>query len=235
MRNLVTAATLLVAITTVTSPSLRTLERSHSPAATTDDNSSETYNYVQLGHGGTESRGVLGSATDVISVTAANDITFTGGVRPGAGNNRRSFAHLGLGGYNNGGVAQNWSADGNAPIAADRLGHQADINVTSTNGSLLFTSGSDDRSYVQVGHGGTETDGDHIGNIALNADIDGSNFGGNGGRIVFDASQEPPATAANTPNSVTAVSSLPAGISATSQSIQAMTSASPAGAVIHTR
>lgn len=134
-----------------------------------------TDTYAQLGHGGRNARGDHSGA---ITVTAVDDITFTGGTAS------QTFAMLGHGGRDADNPNPGYYPDNDpltlerGPTEAERIGNSGNISVTTTGGDVRFTSGSATESWVILGHGGAYTDGDHVGNITVNA----------AGDIVFDAS-----------------------------------------------
>ncbi|MEX2580466.1 MAG: hypothetical protein WD342_15515, partial [Verrucomicrobiales bacterium] len=59
-------------------------------------------------------------------------------------------------------------------------GFSGNITLTATGGDVDFMAGTGNNTYVQVGHGGYETGGDHSGDIEITAD---------NGHIVFDANR----------------------------------------------
>ncbi|MGB3117262.1 MAG: hypothetical protein WBE58_00455, partial [Verrucomicrobiales bacterium] len=107
-------------------------------------------NYAQLGHGGYIARGNHSGQIDVL---AGSGVAFTGG---SAGN--RAYAQLGHGGYD----ADTRGLGANAKILAD-------INVTTTTGDIVFTGGKGAEAYTQLGNGGFNNDGDHGGNLDVEA------------------------------------------------------------------
>jgi mucin-19 len=131
--------------------------------------------YAQLGHGGYNARG---DHSGDIGVTSQNDLVFTGGA--GA----QTYAQLGHGGYDADNPNPTHYPDNDplnpvrGPTAAERVGNSGAITVESKAGSLLFSSGSANNTYTQIGHGGSLTDGDHTGDIIARAALD----------IRFDAS-----------------------------------------------
>lgn len=131
--------------------------------------------YAQLGHGGYNARG---DHSGIIEVTSQDDIVFNGGA--GA----QTYAQIGHGGYDADNPNPTHYPDNDpsnpvrGPTAAERVGNSGSISVESRAGSLLFTSGSANNTYTQIGHGGNLTDGDHTGDIIAKAALD----------IRFDAS-----------------------------------------------
>src|SRR5690606_20118757 len=90
-----------------------------------------------------------------IDVAAADDI------RLNIGRHSWNYAQIGHGGY---------LANASGP------GHWGDITLTTDNGSLILSGSPFDTSsylnspaYAQVGHGGYDADGNHEGNITVNA------------------------------------------------------------------
>ena len=125
-----------------------------------------TDNYVQIGHGGRTARG---DHSGTINVSALGDIAFA------SGNGAQAYALIGHGGYDADTPNPTYYPDNDplnalrGPTAAERIGNVGSINVTSSSGDVLFTTGSGTNSFVQIGHGGTVTDGDHVGDITVNA------------------------------------------------------------------
>lgn len=118
--------------------------------------------YGQVGHGGRQARGnhglvdVDGNAVNSIDVLAGGNITFTGGTAT------RAYAQLGFGGHD-------------ADPTSNPRGAAANLNVTSTAGSILFQAdqlGSGDSAFVQLGNGGYDNNGSHRGNIDVAAGLD---------------------------------------------------------------
>ncbi|MCP3881184.1 MAG: hypothetical protein GY701_22750, partial [Sulfitobacter sp.] len=95
--------------------------------------------YAQLGHGGIYANG---NHSGLITITQANDLTFSGG----SGSGWSAYAQLGHGGY---------EADGK---------QSGDIEIGQAN-DLTFSGGGSYSAYAQLGHGGYEADGSHSGNI----------------------------------------------------------------------
>ncbi|MDF1739305.1 MAG: filamentous hemagglutinin N-terminal domain-containing protein [Verrucomicrobiales bacterium] len=147
---------------------------------------SQADRYAQLGHGGTTARG---DHDGNISVTALGNIVFT------AGTGTRGYAMIGHGGHDADSHNPDYYGDNDplnplrGPTAAERIGNTGNIHVETLDGDILFTTGNATGSTftpVQIGHGGTYTDGDHIGDITVIADADKSNAG-SGGDITFRA------------------------------------------------
>ena len=156
---------------------------------------SQADRYTQLGHGGRLARG---DHSGKITVNALGDIVFRGGT--GA----RGYAMIGHGGddadSSNGtldlvnGIGTSTYHTHNdptntvrGPSAADRVGNSGNIVVESMDGNVTFNTGTGNgstRSAVQIGHGGAQTDGDHVGHITVLADVDKSNVA-TGGSITF--------------------------------------------------
>lgn len=134
-----------------------------------------TDTYAQLGHGGRNARGDHSGSIDVVG---AGDITFSGGTAS------QTYAMLGHGGRDADNPNPSFYPDNDpltlerGPTDSERVGNSGNISVTSTGGDVRFTAGSATESWVILGHGGAYTDGDHVGNITVNA----------AGDIVFDAS-----------------------------------------------
>jgi len=137
-----------------------------------------TDSYAMVGHGGRESHGTdtinwggtnptyrrttnrfysqsslyrPGSRTGDISVTAGGDIAFVGG----NANGDRAFTQIGHGGFN---IHANPDAGGQFGD-----GHSGAISVITTGGSLLLRGGDRANSHAMIGHGGTESFGNHGG------------------------------------------------------------------------
>jgi fibronectin-binding autotransporter adhesin len=135
-----------------------------------------TDSYATVGHGGRESHGTTtnqwgttnpiyrkssnflysqnsmyrpGTRTGDIGVTAGGDIEFIGGNL----NGDRAFTQVGHGGFN-------IHAD---PASAKGDGHSGDIDVVSSGGSILLRGGDRANSHALIGHGGTESFGNHGG------------------------------------------------------------------------
>ena len=102
-----------------------------------------------------------GTRTGDITVLAGGDIAFVGGVSAGD----RAFTQIGHGGFN---IHAN-------PDPASQFGdgHSGSITVTSSNGALLLRGGEGTSAHAQIGHGGTQSMGNHGGDGADNrADSD---------------------------------------------------------------
>ncbi|MCB1237740.1 MAG: hypothetical protein KDM91_21930, partial [Verrucomicrobiae bacterium] len=142
--------------------------------------------FVQLGHGGLGTQGTHSGT--IIDVRTERDISFASGDGSGTGNDfgstvtgdgRRAYAMLGHGGH-----GSDASATGGA--FADGVGHSAAINVLADTGSVTFTSsdlagaplGGDYANWTLLGHGGFGSDGDHSGNITVQAGLDVAFTGG---------------------------------------------------------
>ncbi len=131
------------------------------------------YSYVQLGHGGFDADGPDNKAADQpgnsgdILVHAAGDIRFQGG------SSYLNYAQLGHGGYANKGAHS-----GNIIID-----HIDPGNPLGEVGGLHFIAGHgghrqyDLYSYVQLGHGGLDADGNHFGNIFIRGTQDANGVG----------------------------------------------------------
>lgn len=154
-----------------------------------DDNTLETYNYAQLGHGGAFARGNHGwgdhdgdgQADGNITVLSGGDIRLTGGkffdstTTTGRDESRRSYVQVGHGGFDadaaNPGndAASILMPDGNSyffdgygvggPTAAERLGNQGDIYIETIDGNVRMRAGQTYDSYGIVGHGGGTSGG----------------------------------------------------------------------------
>ncbi|MCP5539769.1 MAG: filamentous hemagglutinin N-terminal domain-containing protein, partial [Akkermansiaceae bacterium] len=153
-------------------------------------------NFAQLGHGGIN---VYGDKTGNITVTAGDDIDFSGGnllVRENGesdNSSNLSFAQLGHGGYfswrhyrNNINPAGATQADdfnvydgldgtGSLFWPLDSSGNplydgfSGDIELKTLAGDVRFTGGNSHSTFAKVGHGGYETGGDHSGDITIDA------------------------------------------------------------------
>ncbi|MCB1231143.1 MAG: filamentous hemagglutinin N-terminal domain-containing protein [Verrucomicrobiae bacterium] len=158
-------------------------------AGSTNDDSLETYNYAQLGHGGAFARGIHGwgdtdgdgEADGDISVISGGDILLKGGAfydastSGGRDENRRSYVQIGHGGFDadrsNPGndAASILMADGNSysfdgyavggPTALERMGSQGDIYLESYEGNVKVMAGETHDNYAIVGHGGGTSQG----------------------------------------------------------------------------
>ncbi|MCB1237206.1 MAG: hypothetical protein KDM91_19230, partial [Verrucomicrobiae bacterium] len=84
-------------------------------------------------------------------------------------NYSRAYAQLGLGGHD-------------ADATGTAVGNLGNITVTSGLGSIAFTGGLANESYVQIGHGGAFNSGDNSGSITVEAL-------GAGGEVIFAAGQ----------------------------------------------
>lgn len=141
--------------------------------------SGRTDSFAMVGHGGRESHGSAatggwgtgrpdvrhssnyindrqtmyrpGSRTGDIRVLAGGDIEFIGGNEDGD----RAFTQIGHGGFN---VHAN-------PDEASQYGdgHSGDLSVTSTGGAILLRGGDRANAHALIGHGGTESFGNHGG------------------------------------------------------------------------
>ncbi|MBP6600630.1 MAG: filamentous hemagglutinin N-terminal domain-containing protein, partial [Verrucomicrobiales bacterium] len=92
-----------------------------------------------------------GSRTGDISVLAGGDIEFVGGNE----NGDRAFTQIGHGGFQ---IHANPD-----PLSQFGDGHSGDITVKSTGGSLLLRGGDRANAHALIGHGGTESFGNHGG------------------------------------------------------------------------
>lgn len=141
-----------------------------------------TYTYAQLGHGGRIARG---DHSGNIEVEAFENIEFT------AGTASTVYAQLGHGGYDADSANDAYYPDNDAsnkdrgPTDEQRVGNNGAITVETIDGSIVFTTGTGTNTYVQLGHGGNQTDGDHDGDITVKADVDRSNAAAGGGNITF--------------------------------------------------
>ncbi|MEC5125914.1 filamentous hemagglutinin N-terminal domain-containing protein [Verrucomicrobiales bacterium BCK34] len=141
--------------------------------------------YLQIGHGGAGARGDFGQeilgVRDQISVTAANDIVISGGNNgeaDGGVDGRYAYALIGHGGRDADNPNPGDPGYTAPPTALERVGNTADITVTSATGDITFTTGSQREAFTQLGHGGSLTDGDHVGNILVSAVAGGITFDG---------------------------------------------------------
>ncbi|MEX2581401.1 MAG: hypothetical protein WD342_20260, partial [Verrucomicrobiales bacterium] len=100
-----------------------------------NDNSTDVYNYSQLGHGGTNDQGNVGLAGESIRVTAGGGVTFSGG------SGDKNYALLGNGGYSNHGD------------------HSGDVIVTAGTGGVTVSGGSGANALAQIGNGGHDIEG----------------------------------------------------------------------------
>lgn len=155
--------------------------------------------YGQIGHGG------YGAASEFLSGsinvnTATGDITMTGGktlidsiTAPNGLDNtghiatgRDSFVQIGHGGFAadiGSNDAGSGSFSGNISVVAST----GSVSVTGGGDSSISASGTDDFRGLsaQIGHGGSFTDGDHVGNINVAAGQDISVAGGGAAREAF--------------------------------------------------
>ncbi len=188
-------------------------------AGSSNDDSLETYNYAQLGHGGAFARGDIGWGDEDgdgnpdgdIRVVAGGDILLRGGqffdatTTAGRDENRRSYVQIGHGGFDTDNANPGNDAasilmpDGNTylfdgygiggPTADERRGNQGNLFIESIDGGFRLLAGQTHDNYGIVGHGGGtsqgSSDGDHVGNITLLADIDGSHRASGGGNVQF--------------------------------------------------
>jgi len=139
-------------------------------------------------NGRQRNRQANGTHSGDITLDAGGDVLFRGGFSNGT----RSFAQVGHGGYFQN--ADIFDADGDGlnsqglenlantlATSQDQTGHNGDISVTS-GGSLSFKAGADSlregqtfretngtENWVQIGHGGRLSKGNHHGQIAVDA------------------------------------------------------------------
>ena len=133
--------------------------------------------YALLGHGGLNADRPDGgsttkgsSGTITVTTTDGGDVTFTAGdTVPGADGGRRSFAQLGHGGRINSGHQGNDGTD-DPTVSAITVNAAGSVNF---NGSM--DTGDNSEAYAQLGHGGDEATGNHLGNISVTAGT-GINF-----------------------------------------------------------
>jgi len=92
-----------------------------------------------------------GTRTGDISVMAGGDIAFIAG----HANGDRAFTQVGHGGFN---IHAN--PDPNSQFGD---GHSGDIRVVSSGGSILLEGGKGTSAHAQIGHGGTQSFGNHGG------------------------------------------------------------------------
>jgi len=92
-----------------------------------------------------------GTRTGDISVSAGGDIAFIGGNR----NGDRAFTQVGHGGFN---IHAN--PDPNSQFGD---GHSGAISVVSGGGAILLQGGQATSAHAQIGHGGTQSFGNHGG------------------------------------------------------------------------
>ena len=132
--------------------------------------------FAMVGHGGRESHGTLtqgsgvttyrrsgnalysantlyrpGSRSGDIRVNATGDIAFEGGSQFGD----RAFTQIGHGGFN---IHANPD-----PTSQFGDGHSGAINVVSDTGSILLMGGQATSGHAMIGHGGTQSFGNHGG------------------------------------------------------------------------
>ncbi|MCG8602479.1 MAG: hypothetical protein MI807_20200, partial [Verrucomicrobiales bacterium] len=167
--------------------------------------------YAMIGHGGDSSDAQGTGFDGNVSVTATTgDIVLTSNTPAGSGGNR-TFAKIGHGGYVSaaadysgnvtatataGSILGTAGVDGNnnyvqighGGIANHATtGHTGTINVLAAN-DITFTGGIDnagaagnDREFAMIGHGGANSDGNHSGNVTVEAGTDGT------GSVTFQA------------------------------------------------
>lgn len=122
--------------------------------------------YAMLGHGGLNNRA---DHNGEIDVDAAGNIEFT------SGNTIRAFAMIGNGGT---------ESDSDPGTGPGETGSSGKISVVSSGGNIVFAgttdlgSGTRRENYVQIGHGGTFTHGDHNGEIEVEATTGSISFSG---------------------------------------------------------
>ena len=146
--------------------------------------------YAQIGHGGFDTTGSFGLASDSVEVSAQANVEILAS-QVGAATDlaaRGNYAQIGHGGAVNVSTA---TAD-NGNVADPNLGvaatgsHAADVTVSATGGRINLSAGVDDQGYAQIGHGGVNNGagGGHSGDIsvtATGADADLLVLGGRGG------------------------------------------------------
>lgn len=131
------------------------------------NNDSTGSSYAQIGHGGYNAPG---AATGDISVVSQTSVVAHGS---GYGDNSwGTFAQIGHGGYNSGAYRQNDIAslvdtvNGNTTAASlTGLGHTGAVLVEAQNGDVILMAGIDSNNYVQIGHGGINSHGNHSGDM----------------------------------------------------------------------
>jgi hypothetical protein len=143
--------------------------------------------YVQLGHGGFGSRSGNGNGAanavglaGNISVIADGSIHFTAGSlrkEIPANNDGVAYALLGHGGFDADTTADGIGVSGG--ITANTIGHNGNILVRSMSGGVAFSAsslaaGSEGEgggrfNFAQIGHGGYAANGNHFGNISVEA------------------------------------------------------------------
>lgn len=124
-------------------------------------------NYALLGHGGYESGGEF---VGDITVSSTNSVNFKGADSAQGAN--AGFVQLGHGGYNSDddqGEYTSAAADaaGVAKATDNDAGNSGNIQVTVTNGDMVFEAGRDAYTYAQLGHGGYSTRDSHTGTITV--------------------------------------------------------------------
>lgn len=143
--------------------------------------------YVQLGHGGYGARSGNGNGaanavgiTGNISVIADGSVVFTAGSlrkEIPANNDGIAYALLGHGGFD-----ADTTADGvgvSTGVTSNTVGHNGSILVRSLSGGVAFSAsslaaGSEGDGFgrfqfAQIGHGGYASNGNHFGNITVEA------------------------------------------------------------------
>ena len=108
--------------------------------------------------------------TEVGTISTGGVITFTVAVSSEApaasvtydhfNTGLRTYAQIGHGGHD---------ADFPTALTPGDSGNLGNITVRSANGAIAFAAGSRSESYAQIGHGGYTTNGDHSGNIIVDA------------------------------------------------------------------
>lgn len=142
--------------------------------------------YAMIGHGGNQV-----NYTGTFSLNNEINVSSTGNVRFTAGGGDRDFVQVGHGGYRTGGVPNilganiNLSGGGDVIFDASRPGtvmmeRGALVGVVNRDSGGNFLSTGQDvaigrgfASFAMIGNGGYDFDGDHTGNINVNA---GGNF-----------------------------------------------------------
>lgn len=113
--------------------------------------------FTQIGNGGARSSG---DHSGTISVSAADD------VRINNGNDIENYSQIGHGGYDADALGTGHSGDISV-TTADGNGGSVSVSGTPFGNSSYYNAG---RSYVQIGHGGFGSRGDHNGNIIVDSD-----------------------------------------------------------------
>ncbi|MCG8599372.1 MAG: hypothetical protein MI807_04445, partial [Verrucomicrobiales bacterium] len=115
--------------------------------------------FSQIGHGGRDSDGNLGTATDVISATAAGFVRLRGGPT-------NSYAHIGLGGY---------LSDGDKVLdSISVVANGVDTSATGNGAGVLVSGGNGDRAYAHIGNGGAFAYGSNFaGDVTVTATAGG--------------------------------------------------------------